>query len=57
MDPVLDGERDMNDQEKEDLQKAIDRIGPEGMKRLGRRIWMAVIGFILFLYIMGEILP
>ena len=47
----------MNDQEKEDLQEAIDRIGPEGMKRLGRRIWMAVIGFILFLYIMGEILP
>jgi hypothetical protein len=47
----------MNDQEKEDLQRAIDEIGPEGMKRLGRRIWMAVIGFILFLYIMGVVFP
>jgi hypothetical protein len=46
----------MNDQEKRELQEAIDRIGPEGMKRLGTRIWMAIIGFIVFLYVLGEVL-
>jgi hypothetical protein len=46
----------MDDREKRELQEAIDRIGPEGMKRLGTRIWMAIIGFVVFLYILGEVL-
>ena len=61
MDALLDGEHDMNDKEKEDLQRAIDRIGPEGMKRLGTKIWTGVavfiVALILFSIIMNHFCP
>jgi len=51
----------MNEREKEDLQRTIDRIGPEGMKRLGTRIWIGIavfiVALILFSVIMNHVCP
>jgi hypothetical protein len=51
----------MNDRERRELQEAIDRIGPEGMKRLGTRIWIGValfiVALILFSVIMNHFCP
>ena len=61
MDALLDDEPHMNEREKEDLQRTIDRIGPEGMKRLGTRIWIGIavfiVALILFSVIMNLVCP
>ena len=61
MGTILDGEPDMNEREKRELQEAIDRIGPEGMKRLGTRIWIGIavfiVALILFSVIMNHLCP
>jgi len=46
----------MNDREKEELQAAIDRIGPEGMRRLGNRIWIGIAVFIVALILLSVIM-
>ena len=46
----------MNEREKEDLQRTIDRIGPEGMKRLGTRIWIGIVVFIVALILFSVIM-
>jgi hypothetical protein len=46
----------MDDREKRELQEAIDRIGPEGMKRLGTRIWIGVAVFIVALIVFSVIM-
>ena len=56
MDALLDGEPHMNEREKEDLQRTIDRIGPEGMKRLGTRIWIGIVVFIVALILFSVIM-
>ena len=51
----------MDDREKRELQEAIDRIGPEGMRRLGTRIWIGVavfvVALIVFSVIMNHVCP
>jgi len=51
----------MNEREKRELQEAIDRIGPEGMRRLGNRVWTGVavfiVALILFSVIMNHFCP
>ena len=46
----------MNEREKRELQEAIDRIGPEGMRRLGTRIWIGVAVFIVALIVFSVIM-
>jgi hypothetical protein len=46
----------MNEREKRELQEAIDRIGPEGMRRLGTRIWIGVAVFIVMLILFSVIM-
>ena len=51
----------MNEREKRELQETIDQIGPEGMKRLGNRVWIGVavfiVALILFSVIMNHFCP
>ena len=56
MGTILDGESNMNQREKEELQRTIDRIGPEGMKRLGNRVWIGVAVFIVALIVFSVIM-
>ena len=46
----------MNDKEKRELQAAIDRIGPVGMRRLGNRVWIGVAVFIVMLILFSVIM-
>ena len=39
-----------------EVQKEIDRIGPEGMKRLGTRIWIGIAVFTVTLVVLGIVL-
>ena len=51
----------MNDQERRELDEAIRKIGPEGMRRLGTRIWIGVavfvVALIVFSVIMNHVCP